>query len=416
MEEKTLFDQDAKVYSVSEITRDIRIILDENFDDVWIEGEISNFKTYPSGHSYFSLKDKNSLLRCVLFKNSASSLKFDAEDGMSVLCRGRVSFYEKSGQAQLYVNSIEPRGKGALQIAFEKLKKKLYDEGLFDEERKKPLPFLPMRIGVVTSPAGAAVRDILKVARRRFPNVEISIRPVRVQGDEAKSEIAEAIRELNEYNSFIKKEKKEEHPIDVIIVGRGGGSLEDLWPFNEEIVARAIFESEVPIISAVGHEVDYTISDFVSDVRAATPSAAAELVMPRKEDLISRIDDLKGRLIQAIKAKLEKLEDAVKNLRGSYVLKNPLNVFIQLEQQVDELVRSLTYNASNLVKLKKSGLAAAGGRLEALSPLAVLGRGYSITFKNDRSIKSATSLKKGDEIKTRFAEGSAISKIERIEK
>jgi len=416
MEEKTIFDQDARVYTVSEITRDIRVILDEHFDGVWIEGEISNFKTYPSGHSYFSLKDKNSLLRCVLFKNSGAGLKFDAEDGMNVLCRGRVSFYGKSGQAQLYVDTIEPRGKGALQLAFEKLKKKLYEEGLFDEANKKPLPFLPMRIGVVTSSAGAAVRDIVKVSRRRFSNVEVSIRPVRVQGDEAKAEIAGAIKELNEYNSFIRSEKKEEHPIDVIIVGSGGGSLEDLWPFNEEVVARAIFDSEIPVISAVGHEVDYTIADFVSDVRAATPSAAAELVMPKKEELGSRIDDLRDSLLKAIKAKREKLVDAVKSLRGSYVLKNPLNVFIQLEQQVDELVKSLTQNASNLVKLKKSALVAGAGRLEALSPLAVLGRGYSITFKNDKSVKSAAKLKKGDEIKTKFAEGAAISKIERIEK
>lgn len=412
--EDLLFTEGTKVYTVSEITRDVRFILDEHFADVWIEGEISNFKTYPSGHSYFSLKDKNSLLKCVLFKNSSGNLKFDVEDGMHVLCRGRVSFYEKSGQCQLYVEVVEPRGKGALQLAFEKLKKKLYEEGLFSEEHKKPLPFLPMRVGVVTSSAGAAIRDILKVARRRFSNVEISIRPVRVQGDEAKGEIADAIKELNEYNEVLAKEEKDAHPIDIIIVGRGGGSLEDLWPFNEEVVARAIFDSEIPVISAVGHEVDYTISDFVADFRAATPSAAAELVMPLKEELVGKINKLRARAYQAIKSRRDRLESDVTALKNSYVLKAPMNVFLQMGQEVDELVRSLANNVTGIVKTKRSSLGALAGKLEALSPLAVLSRGYSITFKEGKPVKSSQGLKKGDEIETRLGEGTLTSKVETV--
>ncbi|MFQ5952626.1 MAG: exodeoxyribonuclease VII large subunit, partial [Candidatus Omnitrophota bacterium] len=244
--------EDTKVYTVSELTRDIRLVLEGSFPEVWVEGEVSNFKIYSSGHAYFSIKDENSVLNCVMFRNNSSRVDFAVEDGLHVLCFGRISVYDKRGQYQLYVSKIEPRGKGALQLAFEQLKEKLRKEGFFNVERKRPLPFLPMHIGVVTSPTGAAVRDILKVARRRFANVEITLRPVKVQGDEAKHEIAQAIEEFNEFNHYLVETESEEHPVDVLIVGRGGGSLEDLWPFNEEKVARSIYASEIPIISAVG--------------------------------------------------------------------------------------------------------------------------------------------------------------------
>jgi exodeoxyribonuclease VII large subunit len=406
---------DTKVYTVSELTRSVRFLLEDAFPEVWVEGEISNFKVYSSGHAYFSLKDEKSLINCVMFKGSSSKVDFAVEDGLHALCFGRISVYEKRGQYQFYVSAIEPRGKGALQLAFEQLKKKLQKEGLFDTERKKPLPFLPVHIGVVTSPTGAAIRDILKVARRRFANVEITIRPVRVQGDEAKHEIAQAIEEFNEYNRYLAETKGEEHPVDVLIVGRGGGSLEDLWPFNEEKVARAIYASEAPIISAVGHEVDYTISDFTADFRAATPSAAAELVIPVKEDLLDRVRENANRIKTAAQAKIKALEKEVRALRESYVLKAPINVFLQLEQQVDDLKKSMKNSAVHCAELKVREFAAISGKLEMLSPLAVLKRGYSITFKEGKAVKDALKLKKGDTLKTKFARGRTFSTVECIE-
>lgn len=416
MSEEKLTQEGAVIYTVTQLTREIKFALEGNFPEIWIEGEVSNFKLYPSGHSYFSLKDSSSVINCVLFKTSSTKLTFDLEDGMHVLIRGRVSVYEKRGNYQLYVERVEPRGKGSLQLAFEQLKKKLHEEGLFDEDKKKPLPALPLRVGVVTSPAGAAIRDILNVAKRRFGNVEVSILPVRVQGDEAKLEIARAIEEVNEYNDSIEEKGLDEHPIDVMIVGRGGGSLEDLWAFNEETVARAIYESRVPVISAVGHEVDYTISDFVADFRAPTPSAAAELVMPLKEDLFKHITELRGRLYANVKAKTDFFEQAVSNLKTSYVLKAPMNVFEQLRQEVDEAVKNAAAAVEHFVEMRTKDLAASAGKLEALSPLSVLKRGYSITFKDGKTVRKAGKLKIGDAVETRFASGTAKSRVEKIEK
>ena len=416
MPEEKLTQDGAVIYTVTQLTREIKFALEGSFPEIWVEGEVSNFKLYPSGHSYFSLKDPSSVINCVLFKSSSTKLTFDLEDGMHVLIRGRVSVYEKRGNYQLYAERIEPRGKGSLQLAFEQLKKKLYDEGLFSEEEKKPLPALPLRVGVVTSPAGAAIRDILKVAKRRFSNVEVSILPVRVQGDEAKQEIANAIKELNEYNTSIEEGKLDEHLIDVMIVGRGGGSLEDLWAFNEEVVARAIYASKIPVISAVGHEVDYTISDFVADFRAPTPSAAAELVMPLKEDLIQHISELRNRLYANARSKTALLEQAVTNLKSSYVLKAPLNVFEQLRQEVDEAVRNALSAIEHFMEIKTRDLATSAGKLEALSPLSVLKRGYSITFKDGKTVKKAEKLKVGESIETRFSSGIATSRVEKIEK
>ncbi|MFH1552696.1 MAG: exodeoxyribonuclease VII large subunit [Candidatus Omnitrophota bacterium] len=405
-----------QIYTVTQLTRDIRLILEENFQEVWVEGEVSNFVVSSAGHAYFSLKDEKSLINCVLFKGNSSRLAFAVEDGLHVLCRGRISLYDKRGQYQLYVSTIEPRGKGSLQLAFEQLKEKLHKEGLFEEKSKKPLPFLPMRIGVVTSPTGAAIKDILKVVRRRFSNVEISICPVRVQGAEAKNDIVRAIEELNEFNRHIEEEAREEHPIDVIIVGRGGGSLEDLWPFNEEIVARAIFDSEIPVISAVGHEIDYTISDLVADFRAPTPSAAAELVIPLKMELAGRITEYSERLYLTIKKKINALQREMERLRDSYVLRTPMNVFLQLGQQVDDLAGKAASSMSHALELKRHELGRATGKLQVLSPLAVLERGYSITFKDGRVVKESESFKKGDLVQTLLSRGRLTSTVESVEK
>lgn len=404
------------VYTVSELTRDIRSILEEALPKVWVEGEVSNLKLAVSGHTYFSLKDDQAVINCVLFKRSATGgAAFRIEDGMHLLCSGRISVYAQRGAYQLYVETAEPKGRGALSAAFEELKKKLHKEGLFDEAHKKPLPFMPLRIGVVTSSTGAVIRDIIKVARRRFANVEITLRPVKVQGDFAKEEIASAVAELNEYNQRISRDYPGEHPIDVMIVGRGGGSLEELWPFNEEVVARAIYDSKIPVVSAVGHEVDYTISDFVADLRAPTPSAAAELVVPRREDIAARIEDLREKLYLAAKDRVADLENEVKALRESYVLKAPVNVFFQLKQRVDDLVRAATTGVQHAVEIKNREFAAACGKLNALSPLAVLERGYSVTFFGEKVVKSAEELKKGDVVTTRLARGKFTAKVEGAE-
>ena len=371
------------IYTVSELTRKIRTVLEGTFPAVWIEGEISNFIHHTSGHMYFSLKDDQSVLSAVLFKNVNKDLKFELKSGLQVICFGRISLYGKRGQYQLYVDKIEPKGIGALQMAFEQLKEKLRQEGLFSPARKKPIPYLPTRIGVVTSPTGAAIRDILNVTHRRFSNVEIIVNPVKVQGKGAKEEIASAIELFNKLMN-----------VDVMIVGRGGGSIEDLWPFNEEITARAIANSKIPIISAVGHEVDWTISDFVADFRAPTPSAAAELIIPRKEELETRINNALQRL------------------------KNSLSgVAIQYAQRIDELISSLLFKESYIIKSKREAFRGVIGKLEALSPLSVLRRGYSITEKVDgnKILKTVKGLTKKDLIKTILAKGKIVSRVEEIE-
>jgi len=404
----------AHIYTVSGLTRDVRMLLDTTFPEVWVEGEISNFRVPSSGHCYFSLKDSGSMLKCVLFKRSSSRLRFNIEDGMHVLCFGRLGVYEKQGQYQLYVDIIEPKGKGALYIAFEQLKEKLQKEGLFDEKHKKSLPFLPGRIGIVTSGTGAALKDILKVLGRRFSGVGIMVYPVKVQGDDAKYEIAEAIKAFNDHNKHNRDPGGESGAVDVLIVGRGGGSLEDLWAFNEEIVARAIFESDIPVISAVGHEIDFTISDFVSDRRAATPSAAAELAVPEKTVLMDRIGSLNLKLDSTIKNIFDRSRARLSELSESYVLKEPVNVILQLEQQVDEYARRIFTEAEHYTDIKKSMIDIAAGRLRALSPLSVLERGYSITFKDGKTVKNARALKPDDRIVTRFAEGRSASRVESV--
>ncbi|MGB2705259.1 MAG: exodeoxyribonuclease VII large subunit [Candidatus Omnitrophota bacterium] len=391
------------VYTVSEITRRIRAVLEDNFGTVWVEGEVSNFIKHQSGHMYFSIRDKESTLSSVLFRGVNLKLKFEIKNGMHVLCSGKISVYDKRGQYQLYVSKIEPRGAGALQIAFEQLKEKLRKEGLFDEARKRPIPYLPQRVGVITSPTGAAIRDILNIARRRFSNIEIILNPVRVQGDMAKDEIAGAIELFNTLGN-----------IDVIILSRGGGSLEDLWPFNEEIVARAIYGSKAPVISAVGHEVDYTISDFVSDFRAPTPSAAAEVLIPKKEDLITLLKGFSERMRNALFSKIDFLSEKINALGQRYVFKEPFNIVLQHEQELDDLMQEIALKGSYIVKFKTEILNTLVGRLDALSPLGVLNRGYSITMrkKDGKIVKDANVLKKNELIKTKLAKGEVISRVE----
>src|SRR3989338_770912 len=345
---------------------------------------------------YFSLRDAGSTLKCAMFKRANEKLKFKPKDGMKIICFGSISVYEARGDYQLIVEEIEPKGVGALQLQFQQLKEKLQKEGLFDEKYKTPIPFLPTRIGVVTSPTGAAIRDILNIARRRFSNVEIIINPVKVQGVDAKDEIAAAIRQFNKLKN-----------IDVMVVARGGGSLEDLPPFNEEVVARALFESEIPVISAVGHEIDFTISDFVADFRAPTPSAAAELVIPKKEDLINLINTAIKRLGNALGSKINILAEKLTTLRESYILRQPLNLITQYEQGIDDLRKDMAIRVDHLVRIKGENFNLLTGKLETLSPLAILNRGYSITTKLPGGVilKDARALKKGDEVETKLGKG-----------
>lgn len=371
-----------QILSVSDITRQIRFSLETSFSGIWIEGEICNFKSHTSGHLYFSMKDESAQISCVMFRRENAVLPFKPEEGMKVLAFGRVSVYPMRGQYQLYVERMEPKGVGALQLRFEQLKEKLRAEGLFDESRKRPLPYLPSRIGIVTSIDGAALHDILNVLDRRFAGAHIRVYPVAVQGNAAALQIAGAIADFNEWQAA-----------DVLIIGRGGGSLEDLWAFNEEIVARAIAASDIPIISAVGHEVDFTISDFVADVRAATPSAAAEIVLPPQEDLIQRIDELKLRASQSV-----------------------LGTIRYLSQPLKTFKKTLGSCLETNILFKKERLGSLIGKLDALGPLATLKRGFSATqqISTGKIVTAARVLKPGDKIRTIFAEGEAISQVQEI--
>jgi exodeoxyribonuclease VII large subunit len=366
---------------------------------------VSNFTKHQSGHMYFHIRDGESVLACVFFRRLNAGLKFQIQDGMHVLCFGRISVYDKRGQYQLYVERVEPKGAGALHIAFEQLKERLKKEGLFAESHKRPIPYLPQRVGVITSPTGAAIRDILTVAGRRFSNIEIMLNPVTVQGDTAKYEIVEAIKTFNE--RFPRT--------DVIILGRGGGSLEDLWPFNEEIVARGIYESAIPVISAVGHEVDWTISDFVADFRAPTPSAAAELVIPRKEELVLAVKGFSDRLRASLLSKIDLIGEKLQTLSQRYVFREPFAAVTQYEQEMDGLAEELVTKEKYIVTLKKEQLNTLAGKLDALSPLNILNRGYSITLKEQdgRVVRDAGKVKQKERIRTKVAHGEIVSIVER---
>jgi exodeoxyribonuclease VII large subunit len=420
-----------RVYTVSEITRLVKLEVENVFPLLWVEGEISNFRSYPSGHIYFTLKDEQCQLQAVMWRSNVRLLKFDLKDGLKVVCRGKVSVYEARGQYQLMVDLIEPKGKGALQLAFEQLKEKLRAEGLFDPKHKKPLPLLPKKVGIVTSPRGAAIIDILRTLERRFARLHILIYPAKVQGEGAADEIVEGIDYLGR-----------QPDIDVLIVGRGGGSIEDLWAFNEEKVARAIFRSPIPVISAVGHEIDYTIADFVADIRASTPSVAAEIVIKEEQTLIDRIDGLHRRLAQNVLYFLQGRKQIVSNLSHDRIFQNFRIALYNLEQRVDELEQ----RARDVFRQKKMQLAenrasvaifeekmASTVRrllqnlmarwdmlslgLHNLSPLNILKKGYTICWEDDlRLIRRVEDVDPDKEITVSFYKGAFTCRVKEIDR
>jgi exodeoxyribonuclease VII large subunit len=386
-----------RIYTVSELTTEIRLLLEDALPGVWVEGEISNARSPSSGHVYFTLKDPETQIQVVMFRAASRQLKFQPRDGLAVLAYGALSVYEPRGQYQLIAEYLEPRGRGALQLAFEQLKARLDAEGLFDDARKRQIPVLPRRIGVITSPTGAAIRDILQVLRRRFANVDVLISPVPVQGEQAAPEIVKALRELNRRGG-----------LDVLILARGGGSIEDLWAFNEEVLARAIAESKIPVISAVGHEIDYTIADFVADLRAPTPSAAAELVVSRKEELAQRLDDLHARMVTVSRSRLHALGTCLAALERHLRLLNPLERIRTGRRRLEELWRTLSRWGDRRLVVLRGELKAAGGKLDSLSPLAILGRGYSICLRlpTREIVKDSGRLARGDEVEIRLHRGA----------
>ena len=387
-----------KVYSVSELNGRIKALIDSDYvlNEVYVKGELSNYKIYPSGHHYFTMKDAEGALKCVMFKGSASKLRFKPENGMKVTAFGKVTVYPRDGAYQLYVSGMNADGMGDLHVAFEQLKEKLYKEGLFDREHKKPIPQFPMKIAVITSGAGAAVRDVIRVLRKRWPLAKVLVLPVRVQGVEAPPEIVGAIRYANKYNVA-----------DLIITGRGGGSIEDLWAFNDERVARAIFDSRIPVISAVGHEPDVTIADYVADLRAATPSNGAELASPDMAELTEMLQSYDVRLYQAEKRKLGAYRDKLTELSEKRVLKDPKNYIDDRRQALDAAQMRLIAASERILSKSKHEFASLAASLDAMSPLKVLGRGYSIAQADDGKIlKSASDVNVGDKITVKFKEDS----------
>jgi exodeoxyribonuclease VII large subunit len=387
--------------SVSDLTEIVKETLDSQLDAYWVVGEISNLRIPPSGHYYFTLKDQKSQIAAVMFRRQGFTMRFKPENGMEVLCFGRVSLYPARGDLQFYVDKMEPRGQGALYVAFEQLKKKLAAEGLFAAERKRPLPFLPKSIGIVTSERGAALHDMLRIIGDRFPERRIVIRAVKVQGDGAAREIATGIEELSRSGS-----------VEVIIAGRGGGSLEDLWAFNEEIVARAIYRCAVPVISAVGHEIDFSIADLVADRRAPTPTAAAEMAVPRKKDLEASTASLDSELLRAMQWRLETAREDLRALVRR--LSDPGRRLREHQQRLDELAVDLVRRFRDRLRRHRDRLARSAGRLEALSPLACLERGYSITHKlpEERIVKDASTIDIGDRLRITFTTGKALCRVE----
>ena len=373
---------------------------DENLGAILVKGEISNFKNHYTGHLYFTLKDENSLIKCIMFKSYAERLAFKPKDGMKVMVFGSVSVFERDGVYQIYVKQMMEDGMGDLHEQFEKLKAQLEAEGLFDEAHKKPIPLYPKVVGVLTSQTGAVIRDIINVSTRRNPNVHIRLLPVPVQGTGAGEKIAEKIRVMNEKKLA-----------DVIIVGRGGGSLEDLWPFNEEIVARAIYESEIPIISAVGHETDFTIADFVADLRAPTPSAGAELAVPDVYELRQKINSYQNRSRNALKKKIELMRLRYEKCIKSRVFTDSTRKIKEQYMIIDTYIKRLESKIKIIQKDRKTQFIKLISKLDTLSPLKTLQRGYSLTEKEGKIIKSVKDLKKDEEVKLRFFDGEKQAKI-----
>jgi exodeoxyribonuclease VII large subunit len=437
------------VLTVSELTQEIKDALEMKFPDIWVEGEISNLRMPPSGHLYFTLKDDLSQIRAVLFRMQARGIRFALEDGLHVICRGRVNLYEKRGEYQIILEEMEPKGIGALQLAFLQLKERLEKEGLFDISRRKPIPILPQKIGIITSPTGAVIKDMLHIIQRRFENVHIFLYPVRVQGEGASLEIAQGIEYFNK-----------EMEVDVIIVGRGGGSLEDLWAFNEEVVARAIYRSTIPIISAVGHETDYTIADFVADLRAPTPSAAAELVVRNKEEVKNRIqhsqerstlhidhiiqenrtelfhlrktlrdprkrieeyflrvDDLVNHFLSLTTWVLKRKTEKDLHLTESLALRSPLQKIRNLRLLVSENRKRLEQNIKYSIEIQRERARGVWGKLDSLSPLSILQRGYSLTRKipSLQILRDASHVKGGDKVEVTLYRGTIRCGVEKVQ-
>jgi len=389
--------------TVSQLNNYIKTLLESDIylNQIAVRGEISNFKLHSSGHCYLTLKDENAVIKAVMFKTYASKLKFAPENGMKIIATGRISLYERDGQYQLYVSSMQPDGVGDLHIAYEQLKEKLQNEGIFDQKHKMPIPRFPKTVGVITSSTGAAIRDIINVSSRRFPLAEIIICPVLVQGDGSAEQISNAINYMNKTNGA-----------DVLIIGRGGGSIEDLWSFNEESVAYAIYNSKIPIISAVGHETDFTISDFVADLRAPTPSAAAELAVPSIVEIKSSISENYNRMLNAIIKNIEYKRSVI----SGFSIKNPIDFVNQNRLRSDNSTQKLINYANDLITKKAKQLAVFSASLDAMSPLKVLTRGYSVTKGKNGVIKSTDDVKAGDNVFVFLNDGSIDCTVNEVNK
>lgn len=394
------------VMSVSQLTLRIKAAIDERFSSVWVSGEVSNCRRQRSGHIYLALKDEAAVLPAVLWKSTAQRMRFELEDGQEVICHGGIDVYPPHGKYQLVIRKVEPVGQGALQLAFRQLHDRLQAEGLFEAEHKQPLPAFPRRIAFVTSPTGAAIRDFLNIARRRWRGVEILVIPARVQGDLAAGEVAAGIATAN---------RLPQRP-DVIVVGRGGGSLEDLWCFNEELVVRAIHASDIPVISAVGHEIDLTLSDLAADVRAPTPSAAAELAVPDEQEIRRRLRHHEARMRNLLHHRVVQMRQRVDAIAAHRVLRRPLGWLRELSQQLDDLEQRSVTAIDRQLAASRQQLLAAATQLESLSPLAVLRRGYSLTQRADNglALREAGDVAVGDEIKTRLFRGELVSRVEEV--
>ncbi len=406
MPETTEQERDPHVFSVTQLTGLIKDVLEGTFPAVWVTGELSDVSRPRSGHIYFTLKDADAQIRGVIWRNTASRIPFDLEDGAEVACCGKLDVYPPRGSYQLVVREIEPRGVGSLLLALRQLQQRLTAEGLFEPQHKQPLPKFPRRVAFVTSPTGAAIRDFLEVLRRRWRGVDVTVVPTRVQGDGAATEIAAAIRAAN---------RMQPAP-DVLVVGRGGGSVEDLWCFNDEAVVRAIFASEIPVVSAVGHEIDVTLSDLVADVRALTPSEAAELIVPSGDDLRTLLESHQRRLVSLLRSRAQSLRLRVESLANTRVMREPMDRVRELARRLDELELRANRAIATRQSKARERIGHMAGRLESLSPLAVLGRGYSLTQATNSGdlITDAMTVETGDVITTRLAKGTLTSRIESI--
>ena len=409
MDERTLFSEAAnapQVLTVSELNTAAKDVLGATFDDVWVAGEVSDLSRPSSGHLYFSLKDEEATIRAVIWRSTASRMPFQIEDGQQLICRGKIDLYVVRGSYQLVVKQAEPQGVGSLQLAFEQLKRKLSEEGLFAEDHKQPAPWLPRKIAFVTSPSGAAIRDFLEVTRRRWSNVHVVVIPARVQGQQAAGEIAAGVRTANALTD----------PPDLLVVGRGGGSMEDLWCFNEEEVVRAIFESEIPVISAVGHEIDVTLSDLVADRRALTPTEAAELAVPAEAEIAGMLEAIQQRMVSTLQSRVLRARQQLQTLDSRPVLKRPEEIVEQRARIVDEWEQRLSRAMQDVIQRGKEKVAVAAAGLNALSPLSVLERGYSVTQDQDGQVLvDIQQLQIGQEMVSRLFNGRVISVVQSTE-